>query len=381
MTDADPRIDDADSADVDADDRRRLDRRAQFVRLADYTIPEVRKALITSALLVGIVVLFLYMIHEVAVAMIAGVILAVYMIPFHRWVLAHLRNPTVTAILTIVVVIVPVLTALVYSWVEISAAARYLGEHRVEVTEQVTAALQRLPFGEGLQVREDVPRWVEAVASRSGDIAEGLQEATAIIVISMAVFLFTAFYVLTAHDAIAHYINARIPGRYQGIADRIAGNVSQVTYGALYATFVTQIAKAAIVLGMNLLWDVPLAVVLAIASFFIGFLPIVGSWSVYVPVAAYLVVFRDDIVGGVLMVLVGLLLNTIFISMYLRPKIAAERSGVLNFYWMFIALVTGVYTFGLAGIVIGPILIAMLRAVFETVTDRTARGGRPVPQG
>jgi predicted PurR-regulated permease PerM len=60
--------------------------------------------------------------------------------------------------------------------------------------------------------------------------------------------------------------------------------------------------------------------------------------------------------------------NTVFISMYLRPKIAADRSRVLNFYWMFVALITGVYTFGLAGILIGPILIGLLKAVIDTVT-------------
>jgi predicted PurR-regulated permease PerM len=41
---------------------------------------------------------------------------------------------------------------------------------------------------------------------------------------------------------------------------------------------------------------------------------------------------------------------------------------VLNFYWMFVGLVTGVYTFGIAGILLGPILIGLLKAVVDTVT-------------
>ncbi len=79
---------------------------------------------------------------------------------------------------------------------------------------------------------------------------------------------------------------------------------------------------------------------LAIAAFFIGFLPVVGSWSVYVPVA-----------------------------IYLRPRIAAAKAGMLNFYWMFLALITGVYTFGLVRVIIGPILIGVLKAVFESVVQ------------
>lgn len=361
------------AGDQDDDDRRRTDRRSTFVRLSDYTIPEVRKALVTTGLLVAIGALFFYMIHEVAVAIIAGVVLAVYMIPFQRWTERHLRSPTLTAILTILVVVVPVVTLLAYSWIEISGAADYLQENREQVTAEVTEAIQRLPFGQGLEVRDDVPRWVEAIAERAAGFADDLQEALDLIVLSIAVFLFTAFYVLTDYRGISDYVLRRIPGRYRGLADRVSDNVRHVTYGALYATFLTQVLKAVIVLVMNLVWAVPLAVVLAIASFFIGFLPIVGSWSVYLPVALYLAVFRDDLLGGALMIAVGLFVNTIFISMYLRPRIAAQKSGVLNFYWMFIALVTGVYTFGLAGIIIGPILIAILRAVFETVTDRPGR--------
>lgn len=350
------------------DDRRRRDRRGAFVRLADYTIPEVRKALITTALLLSILALFVYMVRDVVVAVIAGVVLAVYLVPFQQWAERHLRSRTLTAIVVIVLVIVPLVAILAYSWVEISHAAGYLSENRADVAARMTTALQRLPFLEGVVVQDDLSRWVAAAANQSTEIVDEIQGALDILVLSVSVFLFTVFYVLTDHAGIARYIVGRVPGRYRPLMDRIQASVSTVAYGALYATFLTQILKAGIVLAMNLIWDVPLALVLAIAAFFIGFLPVVGSWSVYLPVAIYLMVFRDNVVGGVLMLLIGLLGNTILVSMYLRPKIAAEKSGELNFYWMFIALVTGVYTFGLVGIIIGPILIGLLKAVFESIT-------------
>ena len=48
--------------------------------------------------------------------------------------------------------------------------------------------------------------------------------------------------------------------------------------------------------------------------------------------------------------------------------LAARRSRVLGFYWMFVGFVTGVYAFGLPGLVLGPALIALLKAVIDTVT-------------
>ncbi len=361
MTEGDSETQDPDS------DRRRDDRRAEFVRLADYTIPEVRKALLTGALLTAILGLFLYMVHDVLVAVIVGVVLAIYLLPFHLWTERHLGNRTLTAILVMVSVIVPILVITVYSWVEISSTAEYLNENREAVAAEITRAVQRLPFAEDLEVREDLSRWVSEAASQSTSIVEALQATLDILVLSIAVFLFTLFYILTDHERIVDYIRSKIPGRYRPLGKRVSDSVRQVAYGALYATFLTQIIKALIVLALNLIWDVPLAVVLAIASFFIGFLPIVGSWSVYVPVAIYLMVFRDTVAGGITVFLVGLLANTVFISLYLRPKIAAAKAGMLNFYWMFLALITGVYTFGLVGIIIGPILIGVLKAVFESV--------------
>jgi predicted PurR-regulated permease PerM len=123
---------------------------------------------------------------------------------------------------------------------------------------------------------------------------------------------------------------------------------------------------------MNVAFDVPLAAVLALLSFVIGFFPIVGSWSVYVPVAIWLAIFREAYVSSILVLLIGFFGNTLFMSMYLRPKLAAKKSRVLNFYWMFIGLVTGVYTFGIVGILLGPIVIGLLKAVFDTVTAQTS---------
>ena len=104
-------------------------------------------------------------------------------------------------------------------------------------------------------------------------------------------------------------------------------------------------------------------------AFVIGFFPIVGSWSVYVPVALWLLIFQDSPTKAIIMVIVGFFFNTMFVSTYLRPKIAASRSKVLNFYWMLVGLVTGVYTFGLVGIILGPILIGLLKAILDTITE------------
>src|SRR5207302_5256399 len=100
--------------------------------------------------------------------------------------------------------------------------------------------------------------------------------------------------------------------------------------------------------------------------------PIVGSWSVYVPVGLWLLVFRDSPAQAIALIAIGFFVNTIYISTYLRPKIAAEKSKVLNFYWMLVGLITGVYTFGLVGVLLGPIVIGLLKAILDTITTNSS---------
>jgi predicted PurR-regulated permease PerM len=350
------------------DDRRRIDRRTDFVSLAEYTVPELRKALATLLLLAVILALFTYMVHEVFVAVVAGIVAAAYLIPLQAALTRRLRNKPLAAVLTIVLFTVPLVAILAYSWIEISSAASYLDANSAEVAERLNTGLQRTPLGSRFEIRDRVPVWVERVAQSGAQIVDEMRETIDVLLIGLAVFFFTTFYGLTDHERLRAYISVRVPGRYRDLLDPVAHNIRSVIYGVLYGTFLTQLMKSALILALNLIWHVPLAVVLAIASFFIGLLPVVGSWTIYTPVAIYLMLWRGDVLGGVLMLVIGFLGNTIFLSMYLRPKIAAQKSRVLNFYWMFIALVTGVYTFGLVGIIIGPVLIAVLKAIFDTLS-------------
>jgi predicted PurR-regulated permease PerM len=349
-------------------ERRRRERRIN-ARVADLTIPEMRRLLVTTLLSSIVVVLFLYMVRRVIVAGVLGAIIGVYVRPLYAWILRGVSSRAAAALLTILAVIVPVLAALAYSYGEISELASYVDAHRDAIAAQVADAVHRIPFMENANVSASIRNWVIATSDYGARLPGLIRGAIAGFSVAATVFIFTAFYVLVDGPALAHWIRGRIPPRYAELRAALETSVSGVLYGAIYSTLVTQTLKSVVILVLNLIFGVPLAAVLAIISFIIGFFPIVGSWSVYVPVALWLLVFRGATVPAIVMLVVGFFGNTLLISMYLRPKLAADRSRVLNFYWMLVALVTGVYTFGLAGILIGPILIGMLKAIIDTVSE------------
>ena len=352
-------------------DRRRDERRLNS-RVADLSVPEFRRIALTWLLSAIVVVMFLWMVREVLIAAILGLIIAAYLRPLYRWIYARVGRSVLSAVLALLALILPVLASLVYSYLELVDVLTYVSANQGEVAARIDAAIRRLPFLGGVNATETIRQYVLLVSDYGSKIPAAVRETVIELSVAITIFLFTAAYVFTDADSIVSYVRSKVPARYDRLREALVTNVRGVLYGAVYSTLLTQGLKTLVILLMNLAFGVPLAAVLAILSFIIGFFPIVGSWSVYVPVAAWLLVFRDSPVKAGLMILVGFVLNTLFISTYLRPKIAAERSGVLNFYWMFVALVTGVYTFGLAGILLGPILIGLLKAVVDSVTSTTS---------
>ena len=352
---------------TDEGERRRVERRRNGT-IGELTLPEVRRILIT--LLIGMVVLalFLWMVKSVVIAAILGLIIGFYIRPLHLRLYGRTGNKTLSAITTLALLIVPVLGVLAYSYGELADVVTYASLHQQEIIQKIDVALRRVPFLRDFNTGQALGGLVVEATAYGTRLPLMIKGAIKNFSVSTTIFLFTAFYILIEADHVGQYVSSKIPPRYDQLRRSLETNVKGVLYGAIYSTLLTQTMKSVIILLMNLAFGVPLAGVLAVLSFIIGFFPIVGSWSVYVPVAIWLIIFRDAVGSAIAMIVIGTIVNTAFISMYLRPKIAADRSRVLNFYWMFVALITGVYTFGLAGILLGPILIGLLKAIVDTVT-------------
>src|SRR5688572_15614728 len=135
-------------------DRRREDRRGDDVNLSDYTVPEFRKALLTIGLLLLMLFAFFYMVRHVLVAVVAGIVVGVYLIPVRAWLATRIKNRSATAILSILLLTVPLLAILIYSWVEISGAAKYLDQHSEEIAARLSTGLKQLPFGERFDLEQ-----------------------------------------------------------------------------------------------------------------------------------------------------------------------------------------------------------------------------------
>ena len=313
----------------DEGERRRVERRHN-ARVADLTLPELRRILITTLLGAVVLVLFLWMVRTVVIAAILGLIIGFYIRPLlSAGSCKHTGRPTLSAILTLLGVIVPIARS---SWLQLQRA---VGRRRVRRRRTR---------------RRSRRRWTRRCAGCRSSAAPNASDAVGRMVVEATAY--GARLPLALREALAGLLGrgddlpvhrvlhpdrggersattsrARSRRATTSCVARSRSNVRGVLYGAIYSTLLTQTMKSA---------DhprdepgVPRAArrrARGRVSFIIGFFPIVGSWSVYVPVAIWLAIFRDATGPAIAMVVIGTLVNTVFISMYLRPKIAADRS-------------------------------------------------------
>jgi len=336
-------------------------------QLKELTIGEAKRVLVYGVALVLAVGLFLLLIGQVLVALLLGLVAGAFLLPVQEWLERRLKARAGSALITIALIVVPLVALAGYTWYELSGYSSNVSQQqRAEISDAISRALERYIPVSRAGTRATLEAAFTEGVTRSAAAIQDIRSRAALILASLAVFFFTVFYVLTQRTRITNYIKVRVPGDYIEFYDKLAKNVGGALRGALQAVFIDQLLKAVIIFVLNLVFGVPLALVLSIVTFLTGFFPLLGEWAIYVPVSVYLLVFRNDPVGASVYLAIGIMM-TVGSSLLLRPRVAASGAGRFNFFWMFLALIAGVYTFGIPGIVLGPAIIGFVKAISDTL--------------
>lgn len=339
-------------------------------RVSELTVGDAKRIVVYGVALVLAVGLFLLLVGQVLVALLLGLVAGVFLLPVQEWLERRLRARSGSALITIALIVVPLVLLAGYTWHELSGYSTNISQQeRTKISDAISGALERYIPVSRAGTRATLEAAFTEGLTRSAAAIQDLRSRAALILASLAVFFFTVFYVLTHRTQISNYIKVRVPGDYLEFYEKLSENVGGALRGALQAVFIDQFLKAVIIFVLNLVFGIPLALVLAIVTFLTGFFPLLGEWAIYVPVSIYLLVFRNDVFGASIYLGIGIMM-TIGSSLLLRPRVAASGAGRFNFYWMFLALIAGVYTFGIPGIVLGPAIIGFVKAISDTLVGQ-----------
>ncbi len=138
---------------------------------------------------------------------------------------------------------------------------------------------------------------------------------------------------------------------------------AEVIQSTIVSNVIVSFVQAMLVSILLVVFRVPRAFVWGVLTFFLSFVPVVGTMPVTLGAAAWLASQgRSGAAIGMLVVAVA----AGAVDNVLRP-LFMKSSVDLSFLWLLVALVGGVGLFGLAGVILGPLAFSLLVASLRTL--------------
>ncbi|HTL01666.1 MAG TPA: AI-2E family transporter [Vicinamibacterales bacterium] len=226
---------------------------------------------------------------------------------------------------------------------------------------------QRQRLGQNIGSFEDFLK--TATAWLGGVVASGagvLLRNIAVVIVDLVIMLFALFFFFRDGDAIMNRVRRVLPfdptfrdRRIAEAGELVRASISAGLIVAIVQGAVGGIAFAVLGLGAPIFWGVMMA--------FFALLPL-GAWVIWAPVAGWLVL-TGQIGRGIALIAIGAGVVGL-IDNILRPLLMSGRTQ-MNGLLVFISLLGGLATFGLLGLVLGPIIMATTISFVEAyATER-----------
>ena len=174
--------------------------------------------------------------------------------------------------------------------------------------------------------------------------------------------VFTMYYLFRDGEQIVKRLPAALPvSPPQGEA--IIARTQEVVSASVYG--VVTIASLQGLLGGFAFWllGVPSPVLWAVLMTFVCMIPIAGSFFVWLPLSIYLLATGHWIKAVLLIVWGALVVSTI--DNFLRPRLIKKQTK-LHELFVFFSVLGGISVFGLLGLVLGPVVLAITLGLLQT---------------
>lgn len=302
-----------------------------------------------------------------------ALVLTVIAYPIQTRITRHSRSPTLSAALTLCVVLLLVVLPLTVLGQAIVARSDEAVATFQVATEKLTNPesphLKWLSERFHINIKEYLGgESFAAQASRLAGILAGYSTQivswTAVFVVQFLLVLFTTFYMLRDGGKLLLSVRNFLPLK-KNQADSIFESVKTIISASLRGTVLIAVIQG--LLGGLAFWvlGIPAALLWGVAMFFTAIVPVVGSSLVWVPAAIYLAT-SDSWVKGLLLTIWGVGVISM-VDNLLRPIFVGSKTR-MHELTVFFSVLGGMKVFGPVGIVVGPIVIALafgLMRIFE----------------
>lgn len=319
----------------------------------------VTKLLITiSILLLGI-----YLIYPIIPGILGGLIFSYAFNPVYNYIYQKLKSSSVSAALTTLFISAPFLITLLYGFFkaieQLSFVTRALEkETPTTIFDFLGLDVEASPFYS--IISETFPQIINISDFFSSTVGQ-----LPLTFMNVVVLFLSLFYFLKEKEKVENYLERMIPNHYKKDLIDILGPTKRVINGLIYANVMSAMIMALLATIGFLLIGVPYSFLLGLLTGLAALLPVVGPWTIFLPVGFYYILI-GEIVQGLVILAYGVIALVILYNLYIFPKLGGNKAQLHPFI-VLVGFLGGAYMFGALGILYGPIILGLLKGLTEGI--------------
>jgi len=310
-------------------------------------------------------------------ALVLGALLAFVLEPINARLASYTRRPVASAALTVIVAgaivtgaIVGFISVFVVRAVQLSGALREDIRGGGPVGTWLNSAigwLSRIGVN-GETIRSRLEASAGEIASRAGGIAAVLASSTLATLLGLFFALLTMYLILRRGQRIVAALIAMSPLEPRH-TEALLEEFRRVGRTTMSGTVITGIAQGILAAIGYAITGVPDPIFFGVVTAFASLLPAVGTLLVWVPAGLFLI-STGHLGKGIVELLWGALLIVGLSDYVIRPRLVREDS--MPTLLVFISLFGGIEALGLAGLIIGPLIMGLSFAVLRLYRQQRA---------
>ncbi len=309
-------------------------------------------------LVIFLLVISLMFIFPVLNMILLGAILAYLVRPVANKIQSKLKYSSISILLAMVAVLVPLILLVVYISYEISSViTSFLASNYYLDLNQI---ISQLPI--------DMNSVSSSINSSATEIGKYLLQYTVnflskFLNISLDLFILvcSVFYFVRDGDKCLSFVRDFVPDDSKDFFDNTVESVEDVLRSIFYGHFLTSVIIGIFgAIGYSIL-GYPYGIFLGVLTGILQLIPIFGPWPIY------WALFFMDLLGGnypraIVVLLFGFFLSTV--DMYIRPALSSHYAEIHPLI-LLIGFLSGPLVYGIVGFIVGPLILGITYTVLD----------------
>jgi len=306
--------------------------------------------------------------------------LAVVAHPLHGWIERRIDKPSFAAGLAVFAIALLIVAPVIF-------VGNSIVQEATKSVKAVQASMEDGKWREQLArsprlanafsaIEEPATQQLQGMAAEVGKRATQVVTGSAWAFVQLLLTLFVLFFLFRDRRKALDTLRSLVPLSKQE-TDEVFTRVADTIHATVFGTLVVAAVQGA--LGGLMFWwlGLPAPVLWGAVMAVLAIIPVLGAFVVWVPAAIFLAASgqwgKAAILTGWGSIVIGLIDNVLY------PILVGKRLR-MHTVPVFFSIVGGLAIFGAAGLVLGPVILALTAAILEIWRRRTAHG-RPAEAG